>query len=155
MLLYLVRHGEALSSDTGDASRALSPKGIAEAEKAALHLNKIGVSVDLIIHSVKARAKQTAVIFAGNLNPPKGISESGDLGPLADPGIMATKLESMDCDLMLVGHMPYMSRLASLLVYGYSDDSALVFETCSVACLMHFQGVWQLLWFVSPSVIGK
>jgi phosphohistidine phosphatase len=155
VLLYLVRHGEALPADTGDASRALSPKGVADADKVAFHLGSLGISIHAIIHSTKARAKQTADIIAHRLKPPKGISESGDLGPLADPSIMASKLETIDADLMLVGHMPYMSKLASLLVCGCPDESALVFETCSVACLIHYQGVWQLLWFVSPSVIGK
>jgi phosphohistidine phosphatase len=155
VLLYLVRHGEALPADTGDASRALSQKGITEAEKIAVHLHKAGVEVQAIIHSTKARAKQTAGILARHIDPPNGIAESGELGPLADPSLIAAKLEKMELDLMLVGHMPYMSRLASLLVCGYADDSAFVFDTCSVACLECEQGTWSLLWFISSSIIGE
>jgi len=78
MLLYLVRHGEAVQADTADSSRALTPEGAAEVEKMASHLASIRVSADIIFHSTKTRAKQTAGIFARHLNPAGGMSESPD-----------------------------------------------------------------------------
>jgi phosphohistidine phosphatase len=155
VFLFLVRHGEALPADTGDSARALSPKGVAEAEMVASHLHKIGVSVQAIVHSTKARAAQTAGILGRCIDPPNGLAESGELGPLADPSLIAAKLEDIQIDLMLVGHMPYMSRLASLLVSGYADDSAFIFDTCSVACLRRDSGIWSLVWFISPSLIQE
>ena len=155
MLLYLVRHGEAVQADTADSSRALTPEGAAEVEKMASHLASIRVSTDIIFHSTKARAKQTAGIFARHLNPAKGVSESPDLGPMADPVIWGERLNMMDDSLMIVGHMPYMSRLASFLINGIAAETVFVFSTAAVACLRRDRGAWSLLWLLTPEIIRE
>jgi phosphohistidine phosphatase len=154
MLLYLVRHGEAVQADTSDSSRALTPEGAAEVEKMASRLALIRVSTDIIFHSTKARAKQTAGIFSRHLNPAKGMSESPDLGPMADPVTWRERLNMMDDSVMIVGHMPYMSRLASLLINGIAAETAFVFGTAAVACLRRDHGAWSLLWLVTPEIIA-
>jgi phosphohistidine phosphatase len=154
MLLYLVRHGEAVQADTADSSRALTPEGAAEVEKMAFHLASIRISTDIIFHSTKARAKQTAGIFARRLNPARGIFESPDLGPMADPVTWRERLNMMDDSVMIVGHMPYMSRLASLLINGIAAETAIVFGTSAVACLKRDHGAWSLLWMATPEIIG-
>ena len=153
MYLYLVRHGEALPVDTGDSARALTQDGIAGVERIASHLKAVNAAPDLIIHSTKARAKQTAGIMAARLRPPKGVRESSDLAPLSDPIIWANQLNEMSDNVMLVGHMPYMSKMSSLLACGLGDESAFSFDTATVVCLRRDYGRWSLLWMLSPSVI--
>lgn len=153
MYLYLVRHGEAAQADTLDPSMALTRRGILDIEKIAAHLASVNIKVDLIIHSNKARAKQTAEILAGQMNPLKGVAESGDLGPLADPMIWAGRLDGLSDNVMLVGHMPYMSKMASLLACGFSDEAAFAFDNGAVACLRRDYGTWSVFWMIAPDVI--
>jgi phosphohistidine phosphatase len=155
MLLFLVRHGEAVRADTADSYRALTPEGAAEVEEMASHLEAIRVSTDIIFHSTKARAKQTAGIFARYLNPAKGMTESPDLGPMTDPMLWAERLNTMDEKVMIVGHLPYMSRIASLLISGFASETAVTFTTASVACLRRDHGAWSLLWLITPEIIGE
>ncbi len=153
MYLYLVRHGEAVQADTADPSMALTPKGILGAEKVAAHLASLNIKIDLLVHSTKARAKQTAGIFASRLHPSKAVSENGDLGPHSDPLIWAGNLDLLNENVMLVGHMPFMSRMVSLLSCGLGDESAFAFDNAAVACLGRDYGKWSLLWMISPAVI--
>jgi phosphohistidine phosphatase len=119
----------------------------------AAHLASINIHVDLIVHSTKARAKQTAVILARQLNPIKGISEGEDLGPNADPMIWTKRLAGLNENVMMVGHMPYMSRMASLLACGFSDESAFIFGNSAVICLERFYEAWSINWMITPQVI--
>ena len=117
MHLYLVRHGEA-KSEKDDPKRGLTDQGIQEVRKMAAHADSIGLRVAEIFHSPKARARQTAQVMAEQLKPEKGIDQSDNLLPMDDPGLWALRLAGMNEDVMLVGHLPYMARLASLLVCG-------------------------------------
>ncbi len=64
--LYLVQHGKAFDEKV-DPERKLTPEGVSETERIAKYLSGVGITVTEIIHSGKARAKQTAEILAGYL----------------------------------------------------------------------------------------
>jgi len=68
MKLYLVRHGEAYP-ETVDPSRPLTDKGKSETQKIANCLKQTQINIDLIVHSGKKRAEQTAEILKNALNP--------------------------------------------------------------------------------------
>ncbi len=76
MLVYLVRHGEAVP-DNVDPARPLSEKGRAEVEETAKQLLADGAKVDEIWHSGKLRAKQTAEIIARVLGVEKVLEKPG------------------------------------------------------------------------------
>jgi phosphohistidine phosphatase len=57
--------------------------------------------------------------------------------------------------VMIVGHMPYMSRLASLLINGIAAETAFVFGIAAVACLRRDRGAWSLLWLLTPEMITE
>ena len=63
MKLYLVRHGEALAKDV-DPDQSLSEVGRANVERLAGFVGLRGVRAARILHSGKARARQTAEILA-------------------------------------------------------------------------------------------
>ncbi len=52
---------------------------------------------------------------------------------------------------MLVGHVPFMSRLASYLLSGDSEPPLLHFRTASIACLSNDEDSWILEWFITPN----
>src|SRR5258708_4319762 len=111
MLLYLVRHGEAVQADP----RPLSPFGRRQAEDLARQASTAGARPARILHSGKMRAQQTATALAAVLEP-REIRAIAGLSPDDDPHSAAELAQESDEDLMLVGHLPHMGELAALLL---------------------------------------
>jgi len=149
MNLYLVQHGVPVSEDT-DPKRPLSEQGIADVTRMAEFLKDIKVST--IYHSGKDRARQTAEILSKH----SGITpkEEKDLKPMDDPRVWMKRLKEMNEDTMLVGHLPFMGYLASLLLTGDQDSLIVAFKQGSVVCLRKESGVWTLQWMVPPELLA-
>jgi len=64
MLLYLLRHAEAVDQSTSDAARELTPKGTAQARKVGKFCVKNDFIPSIILTSPLKRAEQTARIVA-------------------------------------------------------------------------------------------
>ncbi|MEX2703620.1 MAG: phosphohistidine phosphatase SixA [Candidatus Baldrarchaeota archaeon] len=153
MKLYLVQHGEAKSKEE-DSSRPLTEKGIKDAEKVAEYISKLGVKVKKIFHSGKLRAKQTAEIYAKHLKPEDGVSETDGLNPLDSPETWIKKLKNIDEDIMLTGHLPHLSKLASTLIVGDENMEIIKFRNAGVTCLERDeQGKWKILWAIPPEMV--
>jgi len=148
MLLYLVRHGEANSS-AEDPKEGLSEHGRRDVERVASYLSSL--EVRHIFHSVKFRAMQTAEVFTEYIEPEEGPTEADSLKPMDDPSVWAGRLDAITDDIMLVGHLPFMSRMASLLLTGDQDRAAFEFGPASVLCLKrHEGGRWAVRWMLGP-----
>jgi phosphohistidine phosphatase len=60
-------------------------------------------------------------------------------------------VDASDDDLMLVGHMPYMGKLAAQLTTGNKERDFLEFTTATVLCLKRGgRGAWYIGWMVTP-----
>jgi phosphohistidine phosphatase len=155
MFLYLIQHGEARKEEE-DPSRPLSDKGAQDAEKTAAYLSRLGVVVKDILHSGKLRAKQTAEIMARSLAPVsfRNLSETDGLAPLDDPGIWDDRLKYMAYDIMLVGHLPHLGRLSSLLLCGDREKAVISFKMGCVVCMERDgEGIWSVRWMVTPDIL--
>jgi phosphohistidine phosphatase len=124
MLLYLVQHGEA-KKEEDDPQRGLTDKGSRDVARTAISAQARGVKVSIIHHSGKTRALQTAQILADHLKPGKGPSPTDALAPMDDPDVWAGRIAGMNEDVMLVGHLPYMAKLAGLLLCGDKERRTL------------------------------
>ncbi len=154
MLLYLVQHAESKTKEE-DPERPLSERGLQEIRKVARQLAALKVGVSEIHHSTKLRAKQTAEVLSGALRPGRGLRESDGLSPLDDPGVWAERLQGRREDLMLVGHLPHLERLASLLLCGEAGRRAVAFRTAGVVCLERDDtGVWSVHWVLRPEMVS-
>jgi phosphohistidine phosphatase len=150
MFLYLVRHGEAKSA-AEDPKKGLSDHGRRDVEKVASYLSFL--EVHSIFHSTKLRAAQTAEVFTEYIKPSEGPAEKDGLAPMDDPKMWADRLDSITENTMLVGHLPYMSRLASLLLTGDSDRAAFEFGPSSALCLRRYEGNrWAVQWMLGPEI---
>ncbi len=152
MKLFLVQHGEAKTKQQ-DPDRSLTDRGIADTKKAVQWMNKISEPVNQIRHSGKKRAEQTAQIFAGFLNPPRGSVTVTDLNPNDDVRIVAGRLGEQDESLMIVGHLPHLSRLVGLLLTGDPENHVVKFMNSGVVCLTGQDKQWTLSWAVIPDNI--
>ena len=154
MRLYLVQHGDALEK-TENPDRPLSASGRAAVEAVGRMLRNAGITVPAVGHSGKTRAQQTAELLAEALGATEPLQERKDLSPNDPVEIVRKSLRYAETDLMLVGHMPFMGKLASLLVTGDEYADVLAFQKGGVACLERQDDVrWRLAWMVVPELAG-
>jgi len=153
MKIYLVRHGEAVSSEV-DPKRPLSKQGLADVQKVASFIKHIQISVEHIWHSGKLRTAQTAEVMTGVVVA-KDFSAHEGLGPNDDVTIIAEQIEAYNADLMIVGHLPFLGYLTSKLVADKETANVAAFVAGSIACLNRSDpGRWQIEWMVTPKLLA-
>ena len=147
--LLIIRHAQAKSKDE-DPERGLNDTGVAQAEKLGAHLKEKGVTVATTWHSGKKRARATAEIVAGVLGVPAPVARDG-LSP-NDPIVpIADLIETENEPLMLVGHLPFVSRLVGYLTTG-KDEAIIDFGEAAAAYLERDDdGRWHLAWQFDPT----
>lgn len=151
MNLYLVRHGESLSSDI-DPEQPLSDVGRQETESVASFLKKGNLEIDEIQHSVKLRAKQTAEILGSYLNPEIKLLEKNGIKPMDPIEPIVKEIHSLEQNLMLVGHLPFMEKLLTFLLYKQEAHSPVILSGSCVVCLSGGATEWRISWVVSPQL---
>ena len=151
-LLYLVQHGEAKPEQEGPA-RPLSERGRREVERVARAAAHAGLPVARVAHSGKLRARDTAEILAAVLHPRDGVTELAGLAPMDDPVIARHAVAELTEPTMLVGHLPHLSRLVSLLVVGDPARDIVAFRMGGIACLGRDEGGWCLKWILTPELV--
>lgn len=151
MNCYLVRHGEA-KAETEDPARPLSDRGREEVTRVARHVGTMGLQIAEIRHSGKLRARQTAEILAEHLLPTHGLHEVEGLAPMDDPGEAQAEIEQAREPLMIVGHLPHLSRLASALLRGDPEPDIVQFQAGGIACLARVDGGFRLEGVLTPDL---
>ncbi len=154
MYLFLVQHGIP-KSEKEDPARPLSEKGKVEVEAVGKALARLNLKIYQIFHSGKLRAIQTAEILEKYLKPEKGKVESEGLNPLDDISLWIQKIEKMDVSVMLVGHLPHLARLASMLLIGNPDKEVINFRQGAVICLEKKDLKWGISWIITPEIAGS
>jgi phosphohistidine phosphatase len=153
MRLYLVQHGEARSKDE-DPERPLTEKGMLGVAKTSAFLKPLGLNVAAMWHSGKARARQTAELLAGAFSASEGLLEREGLAPNDEVGPVAESIAEVEGDLVVVGHLPSLARLASLLVAGNQAADAVAFTNGGVVCLEQQDDGWSLKWAITPELLA-
>lgn len=158
MEIYLVRHGIAEDSgpDGGDASRRLTGEGKKKTARVAETLRHRVSDLGLIYHSPYVRAVETAGIFSAEF-PDVPLKEVTFLTPYDPPEkAIPLLLESeRHRAVMLVGHEPYMSSLATLLLTGRTSPPIVEFKKAGVAAI-HWRGPREpgrLQFLLSPKFV--
>jgi phosphohistidine phosphatase len=153
MILYLVQHAEAAPKEE-DPARDLTERGRLDMESVAHHLKRLNLKISRIFHSGKTRAASTASILARHLKPQAGVSEAPGLAPLDDPAIWAGRLAGLDEDIMLVGHLPHLGRLAAVLMSGDQGRSVINFQMGAAVRLQRMGAAqWAVEWMIVPDII--
>jgi len=153
MRIYLTQHGLAVPKDV-DPDRPLSEQGREDARRLADFLDKAGIQVGQVLHSGKTRAEQTAAILAEALLPKGQAQEHAGLAPNDPLETLFPEIAFWSVDTQIVGHLPYLGRLASLLLASDPDRALLAFQPGSMACLeKDEEGQWVLTWMVRPELL--
>jgi len=148
MRLYLVQHGEA-KSEAEDPERSLTMRGEEETRKISDSAKRLGIRPSRIYHSGKKRAEQTALIIAGafglSVEIGQGLNPSDDIRPWVE------RISREAEDLMIVGHLPFLEKLASFLVSGDEGAKAVTFRYSAIACLEKKEpGRWAVDRIIKP-----
>ena len=150
MKLYLVQHGEAAPKEV-NPERPLTKKGRRDVSRMAKHLKKRGVRVIATWHSEKLRATQTAQIL-GEAVSIEVVKQVG-LAPENPADKWLEELGSRVRDVMIVSHLPFLERLASLLLAGQKPSPPIGFKPGKVVCLERKDGKWSLAWVAFPESV--
>ena len=153
--LYLVQHAEA-KSEQEDPQRPLSDKGRADIKKvAAFVAQQKTIQVKTILHSGKTRSQQTAEALAQFLKPSERIKQTEGLEPLTDPSTWAARLADANEDIMLVGHLPHLNKLAAQVLCQDANRKIIDFQMGGIACLSRDEsGTWSVRWMVVPGMLS-
>jgi len=154
MNIYLVQHGKPVSKKE-NPEKPLSNQGKEDVDRVGSFLLRAGISVENIFHSGKTRARETAEIILARQDPGKKPVEKTGLAPLDDVKAIAEEIKQRRKDLMIVGHLPHLARLASLLITGSDSNTVVGFQQGGVVCLRYNdeEKVWTIAWMLVPDII--
>ena len=151
MKLFLMQHGEA-KSEVEDPERSLTVRGEEETQKISGAAKRLGICPSKIFHSGKKRTEQTAGIVAKALDLSAEISQG--LNPNDDIRPWAERISKETEDLMIVGHLPFLEKLASFLVCDDEGAKAVLFRYSAILCLGRKElGRWAVDWFLKPEMV--
>ncbi len=135
MLLYLLRHGDAVEDPRlQDLERPLSDRGLEQAQTAAQFFQRMQITLDRIIASPLLRAQQMAAPIRALLRVRQFLTSEYLL-----PGSHHQQLfELIDSQEegpdLLIGHEPHLSTIISLLIAG-ETTARIDVKKASCACI--------------------
>ncbi|MDL1892629.1 phosphohistidine phosphatase SixA [Sphingobacteriales bacterium CHB3] len=128
MNLYILRHAIAEERSRekwpDDSLRPLTTKGKKRMRHIAEGMQVLRLSFDVIYTSPYTRARETADIVVEVFNAAKKLRETDTLAVDGDPEELIRLINSAKnefCNVLLVGHEPYLSELISTLLVGDSS----------------------------------
>jgi phosphohistidine phosphatase len=166
MNLYLMRHGIAVTADQpgveSDGERALTPKGIKRMRRAVRGLRRLGISFDAILTSPLVRARQTAEIVADTLGLADHLDEIPELTPENSVDRLVSGLTRFrdKKNLLLVGHNPLLTNVASFLIAGKKDAKFQIDLKKGGLCCIEIDDLppdssGTLCWFLTPKQLRR
>jgi len=154
MKLYLVQHAKAASKEM-DPERTLTGQGRRDIQKVAAFIRPLNLSVDCLWHSGKRRAVQTAEVLAKAIEAKEGTIARDGLGPNDNVAALRSELASTEQDIMIVGHLPFLSKLTSLLLTGSESANTVAFKNAGIVCLSRYEeNGWQVDWVLTPKILA-
>jgi phosphohistidine phosphatase len=153
MKLYLIQHGEA-KSEAVDPERPLTKEGEKEFRSVSKATTDLDIRPSKIYHSGKLRAKQTAEIIASALKTHhlpvqsvQGLNPNDDIHPWIE------QISKEREDLMIVGHLPFLEKLASFLLSGNEKAKSVLFRYGAIVCLDQKEDKgWKVRWILTPEM---
>jgi phosphohistidine phosphatase len=156
--VYLIQHAESKSKEE-DPARQVTDRGRKSVENVGAHLVRLGISFDRVFHSGKLRAQQTAEILGCTLEINDKVEAHAGLEPM-DPVEPIARWLSDQAErglksVAIVGHLPFLDKLASILVTGSDGAGVIAFQYVGVVRLVpKGQGEgYRVRWVLAPELI--
>ena len=126
--------------------RPLSERGREAVDRLAEQARQRGVKPDVVWHSGKLRARQTAEAFWRACNPLAPFSAARGLQPDDPPAWMRDQLAGETRSILIVGHMPHLPKLLHLLCGGNAEPPAFDFPLHGCVALEAEGALWREVW---------
>ena len=153
MKLYLVQHAKAVSKDI-DPNRPLTEEGREDSIKSAQFLKEAGINIDVIWHSTKTRAIETAQLFSKELLSKEGMEQREGLLPNDPVEKIFSDILSIKKDIMVVSHLPFLQKLVSLILLNSQNYNPVAFKMGGVVALeQDEEGKWTLNFEIIPELL--
>jgi phosphohistidine phosphatase len=164
MNLYLLRHAIALDRSAwkkADSDRPLTDHGVRKMKRIARGVLALDVKVDAILTSPYRRAYDTAAIVARAMDAEAKLRISRSLASDGDPKALVRHL-ARDFrtweSILLVGHEPYLGRLAGTLTAG-SPEVSLTLKKGGICLLaadaLTYGRCATLEWLIPPRILRR
>ena len=118
----------------------------------AMHMQNVDVQLGKIFHSGKLRAEQSARLIAESIPPGIEPEQAEGLKPNDDPAIISGVIEPMRENVLIVSHMPFVSRLCSTLLTG-TTETEFASVPGTLFCLEHTDRKWRLAYMLRPDFL--
>lgn len=160
MIVYLIRHGiaEDIGPDGSDRSRRLTDRGRTRMTVAAAGLRTLGIAPDVVLASPYPRAMETAEIVVAALGAPapQPLDALTPEVPAAET-LKAVARYARHEQVMLVGHLPNLAEVGSMLLTGSPHGAILEVKkgTCIAVEMVGagMRGGAVLRWLLPPGVL--
>ena len=153
MKLYLMQHGKPVSKDE-NPERPISDQGSDDIRKVSSFIKKSDLTIEEVWHSGKTRARQTAEIFISELGLKYDPVERNGLSPLDDVDYILSHINTQEKDLMIVGHLPHLGKLVSMLILDSDSTPIVSFQQGCIVCLSRNEEMkWTIMWMVTPDIM--
>ena len=151
MKIYLARHAEYASTLEGE----LNEEGISHVHALVKWLKPLNLSIANIYHSGLLRAEQTAQLLAqGFISSEPPLFKQG-LTPVDDVTIFLQEISVEEKDILVVGHLPFLSKLVSKMIINDEHKEVVAFHPATLVCMEQIElDRWILEWMISPSLIN-
>ena len=151
MKLFLIQHAQA-KNKVEDPMRPLTDEGKANIKKVAQHVASTAPEITKLWHSEKLRAQQTAQILAEMLKISERLEECPGLTPNDTIAPIKERLMEIKENLAIVGHLPFLDKLASVLLCHSQEARIISFAMGGIVCLNRDQ---ENNWSVEESILIK
>jgi phosphohistidine phosphatase len=163
MILYILRHAQAGEHVAGpdDDARHLTANGRERMRQAAAAIRRLGSQLDAILSSPFPRAIETAAIVAKAYHErpqPQVLDALACRIPPAEAVAALSPLADLD-HVMIVGHEPQLSALASLLLTRSPDRLRIQLKKGGCIALEFTSGLeagrGELLWILTQRQLRR
>ncbi len=164
MTLYILRHGAAEKDPPAggdDGARRLTARGREKVREAAAAMRALGLKFGAILTSPLPRAAETAELVVAAYPGVPACEALSALAPGISPAETVAALRSYERHdhLMIVGHEPGLSGVASLLLTGSANSVAFDLKKAGMIALALSDGIerggGQLLWMLTSRQLRR
>lgn len=154
MRLFILRHAEAQTKEE-NPDRPLSDVGKQKLNKLGALLKANDIQFSKIYHSSKLRAEETATIISSLTDSNAKPEEIEGLEPNDPLDKILEKIQKINSDLLVVGHLPQLNLLITKLLSDIDNKEIINLNAGTlVCCEQQDDKTFQLLWCLDPALVS-
>ena len=149
MYLLLMQHAKAKTKEE-DPEQGITDEGRDETITTSGYLKTFNFTVEEIWYSTKKRSRETAEIVTASNKLKNKLSVKDFLSPMDEVKPAVKILNTFNKNLMIIGHMPFLSKLTSSLITGSENYEPVKFMNSAIVIFIHENNNWKIVSIITP-----